>query len=147
MQNKFFTRFKYISITLNVQIILLILFQPSSSSETIYFITPQIQNCTITTCTGDILNPFDNILSALQANRSDINYTIILLPDPSHPHYLLVTENFPNGSIYYDYNGSKYIINGLTIRPLFCNEYPNQPNCLKNVFKVGFRAPKDFLKI
>ena len=147
MYNKLLIIFKYISITLNVQIILLTLFRSSLSSEITYFISPQIQNCTITVCTGDISKPFDNILSALQSNNSDVNYTIILIPDPTYPHYLLVTENFTNISNYYDYSNSKYIINGLTIKPLFCNEYPGELSCIKDDETVTIYLKSEFFTI
>ena len=83
-------------------------------AEDLIFVFPS-QLCN-NDCTGDLTKPFNNILDALNSASLSASATVILLKDPSTPHYVLpYSSNNPSQT-------SRFFAENLTIRPLFCQE-------------------------
>jgi len=79
-------------------------------------------------CTGDITDPYGNILDALSALDGSSTAALVLIKDASNPHYVLASSsNIVANGAYSSSTSStiqEFSFGDLLIKPLFCNEEP-----------------------
>src|SRR5688572_24153107 len=96
-----------------------------------FFITPK-QSCALT-CSGDETQPFDNLISAINATKSEEEVTLNLLKDSDNPHYVFLREqDVLTRAVYYDMPEGSIVVTSKSfkIKPLFCDEEAAQSKAL-----------------
>ena len=95
------------------------------SKTTTYYISPTA-TCG-SSCSGDVSDPYGNILDALSALDGSSTAAVLLLKDASNPHYVLASSSniVSNGaSTSTSSTIQEFSFGDFQIKPLFCNEEP-----------------------